>query len=319
MTMNFNGDWSGYGEGVTVSGIHVRIKESDEGLKIYALAKTLDAENEVIEFDGRLESKIKANLELLSYVSDNPENIPPRNVHVTLEAKPDTEQLEGKFATDIGTHGTVRLRKARRWGRFLLSIPFVFHRAYRHLKRFTHKRFRYGYFSLVITLSVLSVLGMIPSKMSAVEAIVLLVPLLFMFSDSIRQIITAMAVRKFGPVEFQEQAKPSPELNLPQLVTALHGEFGDKVTLFSALTEFLVPKTKSLLRLIISLNRNISMSEFNALAKKLGVPDENLTPTLQALVSGECISVNELGEVVVKDAGKQFLDFEVRLSQIYAR
>jgi len=319
MSANFKGDWSGYGEGATVASVHVRIRESDNGLRVYALAKGLDDEGEVIEFEGSLESETKATFELVNYVSDNPKTIPPRNAHVVIVSKPDIGQLEGQFTTDAGAHGTVRLRKARHWGKFLLSIPFVFHKLYRHVKKFIYKQFRNGYFALVITLAVLSVMGVFPEKMSTTEALVLLVPMIFLFSDNIRQIITAMAVRKLGPVEFQDQAKPSPELNIPQLVRTLHGEFGDKLPLLSALAEFFAVRTKNFLRLMVSLNKTLSMSEFNALARKLGVPDNNLAATLQALVSGGCISVNETGEVTVQEIGRQFLNFEARLAQIYGR
>ncbi|MCH7928264.1 MAG: hypothetical protein IID03_09845 [Candidatus Dadabacteria bacterium] len=319
MTTNFIGDWSGYGEGVIIAHVHMRIIEYDGALKVYALTKTLDGEGEVIEFTGTLESDTTANLELVNYVSDNPKEIPPINAHVILEAKPDLEQLEGQFATNAGTHGTVKLRKATRWGRILLNIPFVFHKLYIYVKKFINKQFRHVYFAFVVTLTVLSVTGIFPEKISTTEAIVLLVPLIFLFSENIKQLIEVMAVKKLGPVEFQLQTKPSPELNIPQLVRTFHTEFGEQLPLFSALTEFFVPRTKNLLRQIAYLNRTLSMSEFNALARRLGVPDNNLTATLQALVSGGCISVNETDEVAVQQVGREFLNFETRLAQIYRR
>lgn len=312
----FKGDWSGYGESKTLARVHVRILQTPEGLRGYALSKSLDGEVEIIEVEGKEEMESKAVFDLVGYLSDGLGSIPPRNAQFVVIAKPATKQIEGSFVTDAGTHGNIRFRKASRWGKIQLSIPLSVHKLYRLIKKYVRWRFRTAYFAFVVVLAVLSVTGKLPSKISTMEVVVLLVPLIFLFSDKLREMIQATAVRKIGPVEFQEQAKPLPQFNLPQLVRVLHDEYGDNVPLFSALTEFLVPRTKNLLRRIVSLNRSLTLSEFNALAKKIGVPDQNLDATFEALVRSGCITINDKGELLVQEVGKQFLRFETHLAQI---
>ena len=314
----FKGDWSGYGESATtLAWFHVRILQTPEGLRGYALSKALDGEGEIIEVEGTEETESKATFDLVGYLSDGLGSIPPRNAQFVVVAKPDIKQIEGYFATDAGTHGNIRFREASRWGKIQLSIPLSVHKIYRLIKKFVRCRFRIAYFAFVVVLAVLSVSGKLPSKIGTMEVVVLLVPLIFLFSDKLRELIQATAVRKIGPVEFQEQAKPSPQLNIRHLGQVLHDEFGDKVPLFSVLTELLVSRTKNLLRLIVSLDRSLTRSEFNALAKKIGVPDQNLGATLEVLKRSGCITISDKGELLVQEVGKQFLHFESRLAQIY--
>lgn len=314
----FKGDWSGYGEGKTLARVHVRILQTPEGLRGYALSKALDGEVEIIEVEGKEETESKAVFGLVGYLSDGFGSIPPRNAQFVVTAKPATKQIEGSFVTE-GTHGNIRFRKASRWGKIQLSIPLSVHKLYRLIKKYVRWRFRTAYFAFVVVLAVLSVTGKLPSKISTMEVVVLLVPLIFLFSDKLRDLIQATAVRKIGPVEFQEQAKPSSKLNIPQLVQVLHDEFGDKMPQFFVLTELLVSRTKNLLRLIVSLDRSLTLSEFNALAKKIGVPDQNLGATLEVLKRSGCITISDKGELSVQEVGKQFLHFESRLAQIYGK
>ena len=313
----FKGDWSGYSESKTLARVHVRILQTPEGLRGYALSKSLDGEVEIIEVEGKEETESKATFDLVGYLSDGLGSIPPRNAPFVVIAKPATKQIEGSFVTDAGTHGSISFRTASRWGKIQLSIPLSVHKFYRLIKKYVRRRFRTAYFAFVVVLAVLSVTGKLPSKISTMEVVVLLTPLIFLFSDKLREMIQATAVRKIGPVEFQEQAKPPPQFSPRELVQVLHDEFGDKLLLFSELTAFLVSRTKNLLRLIVSLDRSLSLSEFNVLAKKIGVPDHNLGATFESLIQSGCIAINDKGDLSVQEVGKQFLHFESRRTQIY--
>ena len=317
MSSQFIGDWVGSGEGKIFARVHVRIKGPANALSGYAIIKALDGEGEIIEIEGKENEEKKATFELINYVSDGPKTIPPSNAQIILAFHPDGDQLEGNWVTDLGNHGKVRLRKSVGWDKLPLRIPLFIHKAYRKFKKFLLRQFRYAYFFSVVALAFLSILGHFESKISTNETIILLFPLVFLFSDKLREFVIFMAFRKVGPVEFQEQGKPTKEFNLPKLVAALHSEFGDRTALFSALTEFFVPRTKNLLRVIVSIEKPININEFNALCKKLSIASDNIQVTLEALVQADCLLITENGKIEVQDVAKQFLLFEQRLSQMH--
>lgn len=318
MPSKFIGDWVGSGNGPTFGQLHVRIKGSSTSLYGYALTNALDGDSEVIEVKGSESDENKAIVELVNYVSDGWRNIPPRHAQITLSINSDGDIIEGVWATDLGNHGDVHLRKAIGWEKLPLIFPLCLHKVYRRLKKYVLSRFRYLYLFSVVVLALLSIFGHLNSKINTNETIIILLPLVFMFSDKLRRFVNFMGLSKVGPVEFQDQVKPTGEFNFPKLVAALHGEFGDKTALFSALIEFFVPRTKNLLRMIVSVEKPINITEFNSYCVKLGIPADNIQATLEALVQTGCVLVSENGEITPQDTAKEFLVFEYRLSQIHS-
>lgn len=316
MSSSFIGDWIGSGNGPTFGRLHVRIEGTSESLYGFALSSALDGESEVIEVTGKESGENRAVVELVNYVSDGWRNTPPQHAQITLSVNPDENSIKGTWATDLGNHGEVHLRKAVGWENILLRIPLSLHKIYRKLKKYLFSRFRYYYFFSVVALALLSIFGYLTQKISTNETVIILLPLVFMFSDKLQNFVKYMALRKVGPIEFQDQAKPIEGLNLPRLVSALHGEFGERTALFSAITEFFVPRTKYLLRIIVSVEKSISINEFNSYCAKIGISTDNVQATLDALIQTGCISVSENGEITPQDTAREFLDFENRLSQI---
>lgn len=320
MSSPFVGLWSGYGEGASNARVHAQIEEGPNGLTIKALSKASDGEGEIIELEGKEESDGTASFSLTAYVSDSSNTAPPAQVHLVLRRAGRPDQLEGNWATDIGTQGDVRLRRAGSWGRFLLNVPLWLHKSYRLVKRYLRFRFRAAYLVAILGLATASVIGFFEEKISTTEAVILLVPLLFLYSDRLRELIASMAVRKLGPVEFQDQTRPSSDFSLSHLVRVLHGEFGDQLPQFAFLSEFFVQRTKSILRFLASLGRRLTMAEFYAIARNLGVTEEkNLQATLEALLRSGCLALNEKGEISVQELGLSFLRFEDRLGELYSR
>jgi hypothetical protein len=136
-----------------------------------------------------------------------------------------------------------------------------------------------------------------------------------MFSDKIQNLITAMAVRKLGPVEFQEQVKPAARPD--QAVEILQREFPEHLPLFSLLTQAFAPLTKALLRLMIAHDKPLKKTELRDLASKLGIPENNVTATSDALVQSGCIAAGEDGMIRVSEIGRDYLRFESRLEQLF--
>lgn len=200
---HYIGYWSGYGRGVENARVHVHIYSKNQCLRAFALIRTISREVEVVQFEGKRETDTKALFELTDYATDNPRTRAPFYVKIVVDYKAEPEQLNIQFATDIGTQGTAKLYRARTLRKLQLCIPANIHIAFRCLKRYIRFRLKYFYLLFLIILSFISALGKLPSKINTIEAVILLIPLFFMFIEDIRRLVSTLALRRLGPIEFQ--------------------------------------------------------------------------------------------------------------------
>lgn len=314
---NFIGIWAGSGHGAQFGRARIVISAVGDLLRVYGYGRTSSNEVEVFEFEGGVQSETSAVLDLIDYVTDNPNTSPPVKARLSVTYKDAPEQLEVQFATDIGTHGVFWLHRAGGPAKLMLKIPPMLHKQYRRVKLYLRSRFRYFYLAIVLILTLLSILGEIKEKISSVEALLLIVPLIFLFIDRVKGLLATLALRKVGPLEFESQAKTSAHSSPNQIVQKLQAEFGNQVPLFSAIAQWLVPRTKMILRLMAAERRPLTRSEFNKLAISLGVTESDLQPTYEALIQSGCIVVNDNAHIVVQETGNRFLIFESRVAQLY--
>lgn len=315
--LNYIGYWSGYGRGVENARVHVRIYSENQRLRAFGLIRTISNEVEVAQFMGKEESDTKAFFELTEYATDNPRTLAPLYIKVVANYKAEPERLDIQFATDEGNKGTATLYRARTLGKLQLYIPAVIHTSFRCLKKYIRFRLKYFYLLFLIILSSLSALGKLPSKINIVEVVVLLIPLFFMFIEDIRRLVSILALRRLGPIEFQEQKQHPSGMTLKQVVQELNREFKNLAPMFFTLTRFLVPNTKTLLRLIIIHDRPLSEREFSDLASSIGIAEDNIPATRDALINSKCITTTESSRLVATDIGRRYLLFEDRITQLY--
>jgi hypothetical protein len=166
-------------------------------------------------------------------------------------------------------------------------------------------------------LTVLSIFGKTQNRITSVEAVLLLFPLVFLFLDHIKGLMATLALRKVGPVEFQSQESATRGIAPDQVVNALHREFGERLSLFSTLIRLFVPRTKAVLRLMAADDKPLTVPEFNRMAKGIGVLDNDLQATLEVLIKSGCVVMDAEGKLTVTDVGRQYLLFEVRFNQFY--
>lgn len=314
---NFKGNWVGFGRGAQFARAKVRVSAKKDVLRVYGIGRTSDGNVEVFFFEGRPESETKAVLNLVDYISDNPLTISPRNAHIIVDFMAETDGLEIKFATDVGTHGYFQLRRAKLLQSLTLKIPSCIQAGYRHLKYYFRVRFRHFYLLAVLVLTVCSIVEKTTIKIGMVEAVLLILPLIFLYGDEVRGLFTVLALRKAGPFEFESQLSTSSHVTVEQLTTVLQDEFGEQAPQFFATSKFLVPRTKAILRLMVAEGAPLSKSRLYRMAAGLGVKNSDLEATISALEQTGCISAGEGEEFVVQDIGKQFLQFEYRLEQLY--
>lgn len=312
--MDFSGVWCGVAESYTSAHLKVKIIVKGNDIQLYALTNAFDGTNELITLSGVLKEE-KADLELVSYLSDEPDDIPPNSANITLEHDKSADTIEGRFITNQGTSGTIKLKRGGFSTKLLFFIPIGIHYLYKRNKRFIKHRIGVIYFLLLILLATMSVIGFFPEKISVTESLVLSIPLLFLFSRDITKVISDLRVSKLGPIEFKEQNKPNKEVNIPKLINNLQEDFGENLPLFTALFEFFVPRTKILLKHLVENGRSLTLEEFTNIAINIGIQRSNIDATLQALISGQCIEVNKDGLVTITDTAINYLKFESIISE----
>ncbi len=314
---NFKGCWVGLGRGAQFGRVKVRISEVGGALNAYGIGRTPDGEVEIFFFEGKPESETKVVLDLIDYVTDNPNTNPPTNAHIIVDYIVEKDNINIKFATDVGTHGGFRLRRASLFQSAIFGIPPLLQTSYRHLKYYLRSRLRHLYLIVVLGLTFLSVYEKMPVKIAMVEGILLIFPLIFLYGAEVRGLISALALRKAGPFEFESQASTASHVTPDQVVDILKNEFGENSQIFSATSKFLVSKTKAVLRLMAAENESITKQRFYKMAAGLGVLSNDIEPTLNALLQTDCISVSEDNKYLIQDFGNQFLWFETRVEQLY--
>lgn len=309
------GVWSGLSSGTQFLRVLIQISLSGGRLHAYAILRSHNGHVEVAELSGVNESNERATFSLIDYATDDPSSIPPGNAHIAITYDSTPPHLTAQYGTDIGTRGEASLYPAKLSGKLILAIPFWMHKRYRRLKCYVLRSVKYIYLFGVVGLTICASVGISP-QITSIEALLLLTPLAFLFTDQVRYLLSVLALRKVGPVEFQSQSAASPSTDPVRLLAGLTSEFGEDLPLFMALAQFLVPRTKAVLRLIEASQAQLTMSEFNRMANGLGVPNHDIEPTFQALINSNCIASDEHGKLGITGLGERFLVFDTRLSQL---
>jgi hypothetical protein len=312
---DFAGWWTGQRVSAQFSKVTLRIKEKNGQLTAYGYARTTQSEVEILELEGSINTDNKVHFDLINYVTDNPNTTPPIKAKITaaLQESP-TRELEITFVTAIGTHGSFSLRPSRFIHKIPFIIPLAIHVIYRHIKSYLRLKLRYLYMLFVISMAVFSIFATTGNKISVIEAILLALPIPFLFTDKIKDLVLSLSLRKIGPLEFQSQSNTGSAIHPTQIINDLSKEFGQDVVLFSYLNQFFVSRTKSVLRWMVANNQPISQLEFIHIAKGLGVAEKDMQATMDALRNSGCVKMDNNGRLYVDDKGKSYLLFESKIT-----
>lgn len=314
----FIGLWQGYTEGTAVGRAYVRISGTAQHLEATALVLRSEGFGEAYKLRGREISNTEAVLEMAGCAVDFHSVNMPRTLKANIAVASDGSVLDGKWATDIGTLGNIRLYRANGVAKFVALIPFCLHLVYRTAKRLARKYFRYAYLIFTVMLAVQSLFGHTAGKISMTEAVMLLTPLLFMFRDKIYNLILSLRLRKAGPFEFYAQLANPPAGSVQAGYDQLRDEFGNHFQRLDAVARFIVPRTRYLLQVIDHFNRELTQADFFSLTRGVGIPEDNIVATHQALINAGCVAVTNSGSLVITEFGRQLLHFDRRAIALLA-
>jgi hypothetical protein len=160
-----------------------------------------------------------------------------------------------------------------------------------------------------------STTGVLKEKIGLTETIILIIPLIFLFRNEIKNFFIITGLRKIGPVEFQEQSAEPVGIN-QETISRLVQEYAQLFPLFVYLNQFFVPRTKALLR-ILATGPSIARETFNQHARILGIEENNIQVTYDVLVLNKCLQIDPNGLIGVTEIGQRFLEFESRFNQLF--
>lgn len=308
--MSYKGYWSGITDKQTSARVLFNIHTIQSRIYSYALVKSYKGHNDVIEFFGEEINGGKVQLTMTNYYSNNQTMLLPTNLSVELSYDEKNDSISGNWSSDIGTSGQVELKRANWYEKTLMSIPLSIQISYRKLLLFISLRNIYLLFVLFI--NILSILGYLGNKLNTVEALLLILPLFYLYIDNLIILLYRIkftGITRLGPLEFGVQPS-KPNLPIEIMLKNLDKQFGSNLNYFLFLSRFFVPRTKMLLAEISSLNRGITYPEFVQMAKNKYIPENNIRETFEALIGTGCIKIDGKRVIIIEEKGKEFLKFQ---------
>lgn len=280
--------WSGYLNGTNRGRVLIRMCSKADRVFTAGLLQDNRFGPARIEANGPINGNT-ANLRILSVQSRAP--IDPLDGLIDIKFSPDGTTAEGTWSTDAGAAGHCRLVKTKYlylrwcWKSFSAAIGRCLHRNKARI-----------YLVLILALACLSIFKKIDLRYPSLALILLIA--IYAFEDQIVHLIEVFRLKKFGPVEFREQGPLSPEIK-----AAIAGA-SPQANRF-ALTDVSFALRTKLVLLSLVQRVSISRADFEKLAASLGITDEYVERTWQALIVTGCASV-ECDRMIISQYGIQY-------------
>lgn len=305
--------WLGYVQGTNRGKVFVRIKSSNKALTGDIVFKDIAYGTAAARIKGRLtNSQIAADL--FDFVFAKPLPIEPQAGQISMTISKDGSEVSGAWATDIGTNGQYHLFKISSLRALFVFVPFF--RTVLLIKRgfIANLRYLYLVFSLIVMIA--SATGVLKEKIGLTETIILIIPLIFLFRNEIKNFFITTGLKKIGPVEFQEQSVVPVGIS-QETINSFVREYGDQFSYFVILNQFFVLRTKTILRMLAAQPFSVSREYFNRLARMLGIEENNIQVTYDVLIQHRCLAIDQDGKISISDTGRKFLEFEDRFNQLF--
>ena len=307
--------WVGKGVAVEQGVFKLKVWCEDEKLQGLAIAKSFNGTIELAEIEGKYLDNNKYEFQLKNHISNSPDITPLTHIHVNFTLQDQCSKLIAEWSTNEGVIGNAQLFRAGNWDKTYLDLPIAFHKSRIILSLFFHSIYKYLYLLFLIFIAAAPLFNLLPHRVSVIETIILTIPLVYFFRTELFSVIKDMRIQKAGPFEFKEQS--SDKSRFDSVMEQLAKEFKpEDLTLFAELSEFFVLKTKSILWIINSYDKQFSYNEFKSLCLNQGVQEDNIEATLNALKDGLAIEVDILNNIVVSERGKDYLNYEARKMEL---
>ncbi|OGL47412.1 MAG: hypothetical protein A2W05_05685 [Candidatus Schekmanbacteria bacterium RBG_16_38_10] len=304
--------WLGYVQGTNRGKAFVRMKISNAALTGDFFFKDVIYGTAAAKIKGRLnDSQITANL--FDFVFAKPLPLEPQTGQISMTIAEDNSEISGAWATDIGTHGQCHLFKINFFRVMPIFVPLLY-RIFLLIKRGLIANLKYLYLVFSLLVMITSATSVLKEKIGLTETIILIIPLIFLFRNEIKNFFIITGLKKIGPVEFQEQSIVPLGIN-QETISRFVQEYAELFPLFVYLNQFFVPRTKALLR-ILATGPSITRETFDQYARMLGIEENNIQVTYDVLLN-RCLQIDPNGLIGVTEIGRRFLEFESRFNQLF--
>lgn len=308
--------WTGYVQGTNRGKAFVCIKKAEETITGNIIFKDIVAGPSIIKFRGNIINN-QITAELFDFVFANPLPLKPQTGQISFEISENNNEISGSWATDIGTFGQCHLFKVNFLKAFSAAVPSLY-RAFLRICRWLKTNLKYLYLIFSLVVMIASLIGFLKDKIGVTETIILIIPLIFLFRNEIRDFFLITGLKKIGPVEFQDQSVTPTGINMQGILDRLFQDYRDLLPLFFYLNRFFVPRTKAILQ-ILTVYPCFQRQQFDSNARVLGIEENNIQITYDVLIQNGCLQIEQDGRICVTDMGRRFLEFENRLSQLFLR
>lgn len=304
--------WLGYVQGTNRGKIIVRMKSLNDTITGDVVFKDVAHGTAAAKIKGKLtNSQITANL--FDFVFAKPLPLEPQAGQISMTISKDNSEVSGAWATDIGTNGQCHLFKISSLRALSVFVPFF--RTFLLIKRGFIANLKYIYLAFSLLVMITSATSVLKEKIGLTETIILIIPLIFLFRNEIKNFFIITGLKKIGPVEFQEQSIVPVGIN-QETISRFVQEYAELFSFFVYLNQFFVPRTKALLR-ILATGPSITRQAFDQYARMLGIEENNIQVTYDVLVLDRCLQIDPNGLIGVTEIGRRFLEFGSRFNQLF--
>jgi len=296
--------WRGHLVGTNSGPIIARFDAVGDVVQVRALFWDTTRGPSLVEADGQLEG---SNLQLV--MTRLGSQRPPYSA-LQLVFDSDFDGCFGKWVTSYMTGGTATLKRATRrsWvvdlGFAWLVGPFVF---FRWLN--IHIRTIYA-----LTVLLLALLDGVTSAyhLNSPALVIFLVAAAYLYQDLLLDVVRRFGIRRIGGVELQPSPQSPPGATAQDLAAALAGM--PEPLLLLALDSYLVARTKALLAWLVHREEEATRDQLFQRALELGITNENIGPTLEALLITGCVAIPDGERIKATERGMAIVRQIARLA-----
>ena len=246
-----------------------------------------------------------ADLELVETRPTGP--VTPTDVRLSLEFSAGFLVAKGTWRTDVDTAGYCELRVAK-----LSAAAWLIHFIVTRVHLVGQWMLPWTYGAFLVAVALIDLLWE-KSDLSYASLVLLLVPVAFIFRAhlaSVIRIIRESGIRRFGPVEFEQN--PLGE-EARRLIAQLAQQM-QEASVFIIVDQVLAPLTKIVLIRLLA-NQPVDRNQFDVYAKLVGVPPDNLDATWNALLATGCAQLDpQTLKLVVTPLGTRYAGHLHRLA-----
>jgi hypothetical protein len=295
--------WRGSLTGTNRGALLVLLSQREQIVTAKILFKDQQYGYNVISAQGKLEGNI---LNLAGTDFNGIAQFTPVSGNCELKFNDDFSSARGEWKTDLGTIGTAIIypitMNSMRWNDRLLAVQAGL---------WLRRRGALIYTLFLATMAILDSLKVV--QVSYPGLILLLLPSPYIFRGYLWEFMGMLhqgRVKKIGPVEIQlaVPAEPTPASPLAKPISEDSRKAITEATQFLQFDIWFVDRTKRLVLWLAQVSKADSNQVF-ATATALGVPQENMHATIDAIIRTGCAIVQPDGVVQITELGKKYAQY----------